>query len=192
MIRYTQSVAPTQEPVTVAEIKHDRRITTTDDDDYLDSLITAARLYVESYTGRALVSATHIGYMDHFPSTGIITLDYPPLSSVTSLQYVDGDGATQTFSSGNYTVDASGVKGRITLNYGQSWPEYRAQHNAITITFVAGYGQALQVPQDIKQALRMLIGHWYENREATTGLPSSVLPIGLQSILDQLKVWQLY
>lgn len=192
MITYALSTAPTSEPVTVDEVKDDRRITTTDDDDYIDSLITAARLHIEHYTRKTLVTQTWLAYLDGFPSLGYIELDKPPLASVSSVQYVDENGSTQTFSSSNYVVDTTGAKGRIRLAYSQSWPTTRAQPQAVTITFVSGYGEPLEVPEDIKRAIKLLVGHWYENREATTGFSISELPFGLNAILSQLKVWEIY
>jgi len=38
-------------------------------------------------------------------------------------------------------------------------------NNAVTVRFVAGYGDAGDVPQAIKQAILILIAHWYEQRD---------------------------
>jgi uncharacterized phiE125 gp8 family phage protein len=49
---------PTVEPVALSDVKAHLRITWGDDDNYLQALITRARVWLESRTGRALVTQT--------------------------------------------------------------------------------------------------------------------------------------
>ncbi len=45
-------------------------------------------------------------------------------------------------------------------------------------------------PADVRQAILMLAGHWYENREATlVGVPASVLPLGYHDLLLPYRRW---
>lgn len=47
-----------------------------------------------------------------------------------------------------------------------------------------------RVPADLKQAVLMLVGHWYENREATlVGVSAEEVPFGVQSIIDAHREW---
>jgi hypothetical protein len=56
---------------------------------------------------------------------------------------------------------------RLTPIYGGSWPQTQDVINAFTVRFTAGYGTtAASVPYDVKAAIKLLIGHLYENREA--------------------------
>lgn len=46
------------------------------------------------------------------------------------------------------------------------------------------------VPADLKQAIKMLVGHWYENREATlVGIAAEDVPLGVWDILNQHRAW---
>jgi len=161
----TEATAPASEPVTKAEAKLFARIDITDDDDLVDALIEAARREVESFTRRSLINTTWDMTLDCFPAT--ILLPRSPLSSVTSISYVDTSGTTQTLTSTLYRVDTASLPGRITNAYGQTWPATQAVTNAVTVKFVAGYGAtAASVPEPMKLAIKIMINDWYEHRES--------------------------
>lgn len=159
--------APTTEPVTTAEAKTHLRVTISDDDTYIGTLITVARRHVETITGRALINQTWDYFLDNFPSGDKIVIPLPRLSSVTSVKYTDKDNVQTTFAASKYIVDTNNEPGQIVLAYGESWPTFTPRPiNAVEIRFVAGYGSgAASVPEGIKQAMLLLIAHWYENRE---------------------------
>ena len=166
--------APAAEPITAAEAKTHDRIDGTDSDTLLALYITAARQMTERMFGLALVTQTWDFSFDAFPPAtrfdpwGAIPLPLPPLQSVTSISYLDGNGDSQTVSTSVYDVHANPTQpepGRITLGYGQSWPDVLCIPEAITVRFVAGFGAASAVPEDIKTALKFMVAHWFENRE---------------------------
>lgn len=160
------SVAPATEPITTAEAKAQARVDISDDDTYIDTLITAARVQAETYTQRAFIDQTWVYKIDEWPS-GVVQLPRAPLSSVTSIAYLDADGNSQTLSSSVYTVDTSSEPGRIYLADGQTWPTVQSVRHPITITYVAGYGSAASsVPAPIKAAIKVMVATWYENRES--------------------------
>lgn len=46
------------------------------------------------------------------------------------------------------------------------------------------------VPGDLKEAIRQLVGHLYENREATlVGITAEEIPFGVWDILNQYRAW---
>ena len=120
--------------------------------------------------------------LDRFP-TLIISPPHPPLVSVTGIVYVDTDGADQTLGSSVYRVDTVNEPGRITLEYNQSWPSTREVTNAVTITYQAGYGKAAAVPDDVKAAIKLLVGHLYEHREAVCEIKLDMVPMSVKSLL---------
>ena len=67
-------------------------------------------------------------------------------------------------SSTAYIVDTASEPGRIAEGYQSSWPSTRPVIDAVTVTFVAGYGTAATVPKRIKQAIMMLATDLYENK----------------------------
>jgi len=179
------------ETITLAETKLHLRVDVTDDDDLIDTLIGAALEIVEAWTWRKIGTGTLTQYCDSFPSSGIIQLKSPPLTSVTSITYIDTNGDTQTLSTDIYDVDITTEPGSVRRAYDQSWPSTRAENNAVTITYVAGYADANSTPDTIKQAMLLLIGHWYANREQVFVGPraeATEVPMAVQTLLRRNTV----
>jgi len=151
--------APATEPISLADAKLHCKVDVDEENDLFNSWRVGAREYAETFTHRALVTQTWDDKRRDFPWGGDpIWLPKGPLISVTSVTYLDTAGVSQTWSSSLYTVDApSGPKARagcIVPNYGQVYPATRAVINAVTIRFVAGYGDAAAVPSLIKACLK--------------------------------------
>lgn len=190
MSSYVLTSAPATEPVTTAEAKSHLRVDIDDDDTLIAGMIEAARDYFEEAARRALITQTWRLNLDAWPAGNEIELPRSPLQSVSSIVYLDEDGDSTTWSSSAYIVDADSEPGRVVLAHGQSWPSgglYPA--NPIRITFVAGYGDADDVPEKFKHAIKLLVGHWYEHREAYgDGLVREV-PMALQSLIWLNRVY---
>lgn len=160
------------------------------EDALLSGLITASREYCEAFTRRALATQTIEAYLDCFPLKDRIALPRPPLQSVTSVKYKDSAGDETTLTQNtDYIVDTESDIGGIVLPYGKSWPSFTAYPlNPIKITYVAGYASNL-IPKTIKQAMLLLIGHWYENREAViTGGISKGIEFAVNALLSMYRV----
>lgn len=203
---YAVVTAATEYPVSLAEAKAHLRVDIDDDDDLITSLISAATGHVESATARALVSRTLDYYMPAFPSgckAQVIVLPASPLVSVTSLTYTDSAATTHTWTvSGtnllnelgtiNAHIDAVNAPPRLVLAYSQVWPSNVLRTmNAIKIRAVFGYGAATDVPQWAKQAILLLVGTWYMQRESVTldQRESLAVPHTVDMLLAPHKVW---
>lgn len=174
---------PAVEPVTRDQFKLHARITRDDEDSLIDSLLKAARRYIEARQRRAIVTQTWRLTLDTFPAWGLV-IPLPPLQSVSSITYVDNDGTTQTLDPSAYSVDTRSEPGRVEPAWGQYWPSARFQNNAVTVQFVAGYGLADSAPDTTKTAIKLLAAHWYENREATiAGTIIAPLPFAVEALL---------
>lgn len=180
---------PAIEPVSLADAKGQLRLSLTDDDTLITALIVAAREYVETFTHRALITQTWDDKRDGFPCD-TIWLPKPPLLMATPpvITYLDTNGATQTWSSSLYTVDApAGPKARmgaIVPNYGQSYPSTRDVINAVTVRFVAGYGAAAaDVPAGVKAAIKILVETWI------TGGVGAPIPGAVDALLWPFKAF---
>lgn len=185
-----RSAVPDEEPLSLDEAKDHLREDGDDQDNLIESLILASRQWLEEDLGRSFVTQTWVLKLDRFPAGDTaILLPRPPLVSVSSIAYVDEDGVTQTWAADNYTVDSHSEPGRVTLAYGASWPTTRDVPNAVTVTYVAGYGASTEVPEPIKAAMRLLIGHLYENREhEVTGTVVARLGFSLAALTAPYRV----
>lgn len=157
---------PSVEPVTLNEARDFMRVDYDDDDALIKELIKAARRHAENVTERAFINQTWTLGLDCFWGSSVLYLPRPPLSSVTSITYVDTDGNSQTVAASTYSVDTTHEPGRVWLAYGQTWPTPRAERNAVTVTYVAGYGAAASsVPETARIAIKMMVSDMYENRD---------------------------
>jgi uncharacterized phiE125 gp8 family phage protein len=188
----------------LAEVKRQVRVVTNDDNHYLQQLVKRATAWCENYTRRAFVTQTWELKLDEWWderyasvsrygswrrtrwTENAIFIPRAPLIAVSSITYLDLDGNTDTIATTVYRVDTSSEPGRITLDYNQTWPsDLRLVSHPITITHTAGYGAQSAVPDDIKHAILMLVGHWYENRESThVGTISKEVEFSVKDILS--------
>lgn len=145
----------------------------TTDDPMISMLIASARAAAETELHRSLITQTLDAYFDRFPCPPLRYADLPsqhelrlpPLSSVTSITYIDTEGAQQTLAVDQYLVDAVSKPARVAPAYGVSWPSTRDQANAVVVRFVAGYGAAAAVPACIRNWMLMRIATLWENRQ---------------------------
>ena len=181
----SEVTAPAAEPLQVSEVRRHLALDDSYYDDYISSLIEVTRAKVQAHTHRQLVTATYDAKLDALPAgQQTLALPYGSLQSVTSITYTDTAGDSQTFSSSDYDVSTAREPGTISPAYGKTWPAARVQQEAATVRFVCGYGAAGAVPQAIKQAMLLLIGHYFNNREQTiTGVMATEIPQGADALL---------
>ena len=179
------------EPITLTQLKAQCRVDTTDDDAVLTLAIAAARAKAENYTGTAIISQTWEQTLDAFPEAEIELLK-PPVTSITSLTYIDTAGATQTISAGNYALDAGTFPGWLLPAYGYEWPETREQANAVTLRYVTGYADATAVPGDMRAWLLMTAAFIYAQREVMVlgGKVAEIPSRFCDSLLDPYRVFK--
>lgn len=177
--------APATEPVTLIEAKAHLRVVDTAEDTLIGTLISAARQHVENETGRALITQTYTLRLDSWPT--VVYLPRPPAISITSVAYTDAAGATHTLSTGAYALVPSSDPGQLIFNSDLLPADALANVAPIAIAYTAGYGAAAAVPQALKQAMLLLLGHWYVNREAVvaTGARTSMgeTPLAVMALL---------
>lgn len=170
-------------PVTQAEAKAHLRVDGTDEDDLIDALVLAATSAVEEATGRALVTQTW-DYAVSQPS-GKVMLPLHPVASVSTLAYYDTDDNSQTLTVSDYYLFKGPDKAWLEPKDNVDWPEMKDRADALTVTFTAGQAVA-SVPQALKQAILLLVAHWFENREAVGD--TSELPLAYDYLISQHKL----
>lgn len=188
---------PPLDPVSLAEAKAHCRVFIPDDDGLIAGYLLAARQFVETNLRRVLMTQTWEVTFDYgWPSKTWkqerIELPFSPVQSVVSITYIDSTGATQTLTSDQYKVARTDTgEWVIVPAYGASWPSVRREMAAVTVRFVCGYGSnPSDVPEPIRQAILLLVGHWYENREAiNVGNIVTELPLAVDALLFPYRVF---
>ena len=84
-----------------------------------------------------------VGYTDTMEEN--IYINRNPVTSVSQIQYYDGDNVLQTLSTSNYIVDTKSKPGRI---YVSDLEGTYTRPNAVEVTFVAGYADIDAVPEE--------------------------------------------
>jgi len=134
----------------------------------LGSLIAAATSMAENYTQRSFITQTWQLGISTLPTR--LRLPRPPVQKIETIQ------------AGEFTIDSSAYKlfdeSMLTCSF-----EVSNFDDDIIITYTAGYGNPEDVPADIKQAIMMLTGYLYENREGASELPEAV-----KQLLNPYKV----
>lgn len=178
------TVAPAVEPVALVDAKIHLRVDNADDDGYIMTLIQASREWAEDFTRRKFINTTVRLSLDAFPEQ--IRLPFGKTQSVSSVDYYDEVGDTVILSpSVDYVVDSASEPARVVLAEDAAWPAVQDIPNAIRVTYVVGYGAtAVSVPAKVKQAILLVVGHLYENREnSISGTSISKLPLAAENLL---------
>ncbi len=186
MPNYRLVTAPATEPLTLNEVKLFLRVDDTTEDDLITSLITAARGLVEGHTWMPLISQTWAMQFDKDELNLLVwNINKAPLISVSSITYYDSDNNIQTLAASSYEVDIYGSPARFRI---KTMPSVYDRMNALQLNFVCGYANAAAVPQPIKQALYMIIGHLYENRQdVITGTQVNEIPMASEYLLQPYR-----
>ncbi len=182
MIR-TVEPDPANSVVTLDDAKLHARVSGSDEDPLIQGLISAATSYTENYQWSQLITATHVMRLERFRSP--IELWPNPVQSVTSVAYVDTAGATQTLvNPTNYTTDVYSKPARVIPAYSTWWPATRGYVNDVTITYQTGFGDTSpSVPATTRQAILLLVAHWFRNREAA-GISANEISFAVKALLD--------
>ncbi len=183
-----RTVGPSAEPIDLDEAKDHCRIVSSTDDAYVQRLIIAAREWAEAATGRALITQTWVFRLDCFPAHGEIMIPHSPVQSISSVSYLDTAGATQTLDSADYSVDIYSLPARLRPSYGNCWPSTRQDYNAVTITAVCGEADAADVPEKLKQAMLLVIGHLFEHREEVSDFQVFQVPKASEWLAEPYRI----
>lgn len=159
------------------------------DDALLLAYISAARAYAEQWTGLALTDAVYELRLDRFDAR--VEFPIAPVGQVVGVQYLNAAGQWQTLDPYTCELDDHPSQPALLVAAGRTWPKTAQRAGAVRIRFRAPYAQgggpqeSVAVDESIKQALRLIIGHWYENREDVV-LDATVaeIPKGATALLN--------
>ncbi len=176
-----RTVAAAATPVSLVEAKAHLRVDHTDEDTLITGLIASATDHLDGWTGilgRAIIAQTWRQDFDCFPAK--LRLPLHPVASVSGITYYDGDNAQQTLSTDVYELLKDGAGAYVARKADQTWPGTKNRAAAVSVTFVAGEAAA---PAAIKAAILLMVGHWYENREAVSEGSFSAVPMAVDALI---------
>jgi uncharacterized phiE125 gp8 family phage protein len=179
---------PEVEPLTLAQAKAQCRIEHDDEDDLIEGFILTTRRQVEHLSDRPLITQVWEQVLDGFPC-GAIELGKANVLSIVSLKYLDLSGDEITMASDAYSLDAEDTaECWLHPAYNTEWPSTIDTANAVRVRFTCGYGaSADEVPEEAKTWMRLMIGHYYRNREAVGTDKLAMLP-GVEHLLDGIRI----
>jgi uncharacterized phiE125 gp8 family phage protein len=174
--------------ITTTEAKKHLEVGHSDDDTFIDTLVLSVASYMDGYSGvlgQAMVSQVWEETFAAFSSPLRLTLG--PVITVDSIQYWDSDNATQTLASSQYYLFRDALGPYVKLHSGNSWPSTYSRDDAITVTTTCGFGGASDVPDALKAAALLLVGHLYFNRDQVISEESYDLVMGFHDLIAPFR-----
>ncbi|MEG9884636.1 MAG: head-tail connector protein [Hyphomicrobiales bacterium] len=160
------NVAPSGEPVSLAEAKAYLKVEYDEEDQLIQSLITAARAHLELATRRAFITQSWSLFLDRWPRSGMVNLPLSPVGSVDALRVYDPQDSVSVVAASEYGVDVQSQPPRVVRSGHGEWRHSLRSLNGIEIAFTAGFGpKAEDIPAPLRQAILLLVAHWFENRQ---------------------------
>lgn len=202
--------APTIKPVTLTEAKAAFDISYSEKDPLINGLIAAATSHLDGWTGilgRALCEQTWRQDYDGFscwssnrgyhgsiyrrgPYGIRMRLPLFPVIEIGSVKYTDPNGAEQTISSANYTLQTDDLGAFVQFISTFNPPNVSFEAASVRIEYDAGYeeGGDEPLPEAIRQAMLLLVRHWFDNPSAVIiGATVEKLPFAVEALLSPYR-----
>ncbi|MBO9724316.1 MAG: phage gp6-like head-tail connector protein [Novosphingobium sp.] len=156
--------------VDLALAKQQCRVLHSREDVLITTYLAAAKAWVEQYTGKKLTRGEVAEEIDGF--CGGIVLAWGPDGSDPVITYTDDDGSDQQI------ADARIVGDRLLPPF-SGWP-YLGVPRALRLSYTAGFAET---PPDLDAAVLLLVGDFYNNREAGAATPATSAAV--EALCDQ-------
>lgn len=176
--RLIRSVEPTTHPVSLDEVKAHLRIVRTDEDQYLSSLIGAATAMIDGPNGIGVAMMPQTYELSLSAFSDDFAIPIYPVRTVDKIEWEDADGVVQSSTAFRYDKRANPCRVYHDLRI-------NARDGSIVVTFTAGFAN---LPADLRHAVLMIVGHLYENAEATTEKKLEAVPMAVETILSRYRV----
>ena len=191
MIRPVLTGAPETLPLTLDEAKRHLRVEHGDENDLITSLIGAVTAHLDGWSGilgRCLIAQEWKASYPCFKR--VLRLPFPDVTAA-AVSYFDAYDEAQAFDASAFRLLEDSAGAYVWLAAGTTYPAVYGRPDAVQVTFTAGYGAAADVPLPIRQAMKLLIGHFYENREAVTAQAMRELPMAVKALIAPYRRQQL-
>lgn len=187
---WTRTVDPVDDPVDLEEFKASARIVQANNDATLQLYLALSTETAEAYLGHGLLTQTWRLELHRFADAMFLPMAYP-LQSVSTVTYYDADGALQTLSPSAYDVDATSRPGRVLRHPATCWPALQCDRDGarVFITYVVGWTDADDVPERIKQGIRLYASAQDVDRDGSNGASRLALEDAAKRCWDDRVGW---
>jgi uncharacterized phiE125 gp8 family phage protein len=191
MYRPVLVIPPATTPISLTEAKEHLDLPSGNDskDALVTGLIEAAVSYLDGWTGilgRCLIAQTW--RQDFDALSRCMRLPLFPVISITSSVYDDVADVAQTIAASNYTLLSDDLGNYVRFKDTYDFSSVHDDPPAVRITYQVGYTDAAAVPMAIKQAMLLLIRHWFDNPSAIiVGTISGVTPMAVDALLSPYR-----
>ena len=172
-------------PLSLADAKLQLRVSTTDDDVLITSLLSSVAATIEVWSRRTLLPTVFQLTMPAFGDC--IWLPRSPLITVDSFTYLDESGVSQTVDASLYHV-VKGQPDRIVQASQTNWPTVLDHPEAVTIEFTSGYADVASIPEMLVQAMRLELEQQFEEHDTKRAGAIESLCAGFRTHND--RAWQ--
>jgi uncharacterized phiE125 gp8 family phage protein len=181
--------APAIEPVSLDEAKAYLRVEHNDDDETIAALVAGSRIHVEAQTRRALITQSWRISADSWPPDGRLAVRPAPLKTIDAARVFDFENVAHDVETQVFVLDLAGS----TLCFAPwALPAPGRVAAGIELDVTVGYGDAaVDVPEALRQAIRMMVAHWYENRGLAAVGTVTVLPSTVAALIAPYRVLSL-
>lgn len=176
---------PDEEPLTLDELKAHLRVIHRNEDALIEGYLQAARELVEKLTGAALITQRWQLRLDAFRPCIDVWLF--PVQRIEKIEYINSTNERTEFDLDQARLLAD-KPARIVPVHGERWPATLTVPGAVQITLKAGWEDPEAVPMPFRQAILLLAGHWYANREAVSDQAMHEIPMGIKALLSQYRL----
>lgn len=160
-IKILSEISPFDGLIDLEEVKLYLRVTNTEEDELIKSLVLASIKKAEAITNRSITQKEFLFYVDNAIE---FELPYPPFIELVSIN------------TDKYELDDRDILAKITLNEAQD----------VEVQYKTGY---IQLPDDMKVWILSTTATLYENREQFSDVSSFEIPNRfLDCLLDRYKV----
>lgn len=182
--------APANPVLTPNEVKDNLRIGHDDDHDLLQNLVLAVTSFLDGPFGILRNCLIDQVWSIRGPNWSRMRLGLGNVQSIDLVKYWPFDGGAEvTLDPADYRIDYDAHGAFLVLADGVR-PALALRADAVTAHFKAGFGpSADDVPQAVRQAMHLLVGHYYKHSEAViTGTRPTELPMGVRALLAPYRL----
>lgn len=161
------------------------------EDGFLQQCIDASIQTIQNQTHLLFGTYTLDEFFVNFPQY----LKFSPVSSITSIKYLDVDDVEQTLNTDVYRESLHKNPIKISLKENQHYPTLSNRNDErVTVRYVAGYSSSTDAnfPKDLLQCVYFFISHFYDTRTAVAlgpGMAGVDVPKTVDFLIRQYKVW---